>query len=167
MTGASFHRGESKQDYGTDPRLVRAVVQRFGKMDFDLAATRENSQCGEDYFGPGSAENEDALSLSWDALKGNLWLNPPYADIATWAKKCASYRGMGKIFFLVPASVGANWFTDHVQPHAHTFILNGRLTFVGETNAFPKDCMLCVYMPAWTVAGELVRGTIEVWRWKK
>ncbi len=163
-TGAAFNRGASRQDYQTDPRLIAAVVARFGALEFDLAATRENSQCGEYFMGPGSKVSVNALSTTWDGLQGNLWLNPPYSEIARWAKKCSEYQGDGRIFFLVPASVGSNWFRDFVHPFAHTYILNGRLTFAGEKGPFPKDCMLCVYIRA-RICHEFMQREIDIWRW--
>lgn len=167
MTGAAFHRGESKQDYQTDPDFIRAVVARFNVLDFDLAATSENSQCGEMHFGPGSKVATDALTTTWDGLDGNLWLNPPYGEIPKWAKKCAEYRGDGRIFFLVPASVGSKWFADLVHPFAHTYLLTGRLRFVGEKFDFPKDCMLNVFLRrGCAIDREFTRGAIELWRWK-
>lgn len=160
---AGFNRGASKQDYQTDPLFMKAVVKRFGSMNHDLAATKENSQCGQDFYGPGSKWAEDSLAIHWTSAFGssapNLWLNPPYDDIPTWAKKCSEYKGTGSIFFLVPASVGSNWFAELVNPYAYTYILNGRLTFVGQKDPYPKDCMLAVF-------GARYGGRIEIWRWK-
>lgn len=161
--GAAFHRGTSKQDYETDPDFIREVRTRFGALDFDLAATKKNAQAPH-FFGPGSSLTEDALACSWSHLAGNLWLNPPYDAIATWAKKCSAYQGEGRILFLVPASVGANWFAELVYPFAHTLILNGRLTFVGEKHPFPKDCMLAIYGKLRPL--NMPREVIDLWRWK-
>ena len=154
--------GRSEQVVGTPRDFLNAVAWRFGKLDFDLAATRENSVVGGDgdlHFGPGSALANDSLLADWSQLDGNLWLNPPFSDIAKWARKCAGtptsiYR---RIFLFVPLTT-ANWACDYVHGKALVLGLNPRITFVGHTSAYPKDMMLCVY-------GE--QPGFEAWRWKR
>ena len=50
-----------------------------------------------------------------------------------------------RILLLVPASIGANWFAEHVHQRAYVLALQGRLTFDGHTQSFPKDLILAVY----------------------
>jgi DNA (cytosine-5)-methyltransferase 1 len=139
-TGASMDRAHSRQDYATPREFLAAVEKRWGAMEFDLAADAHNSVCGSYYYGPG----EDSLAESW-ALSGNLWLNPPFSDISPWAKKCSETAlKLGRIFLLVPASIGSNWFAKYVHPYAFIYALQGRLSFDGKA-PYPKDCMLCVY----------------------
>lgn len=134
--------GRSKQDYET-PRAFFDVVERnFGPMVWDLACTREN--CKGDAGGYYYPEH-DSLRKHWHVLRGNLWLNPPYANIGDWAKKCAENHGEGRrIFLLVPASVGSNWYGSWVEPYSQVHFLNPRISFDGK-HPFPKDLMLCIY----------------------
>jgi site-specific DNA-methyltransferase (adenine-specific) len=188
VTGASFARGGSKQDYQTPKAFMDAVVERFGPIAFDLAAHQGNHQVPS-YFGPGSPLGEDSLTQDWTKLRGNLWLNPPYDDIAPWAEKCAASRGTHfddrRILFLVPASVGAVWFDEHVHGHALVLGLVGRLTFVGTPRVeigsavlpglgldvasdvldadgpqdpYPKDLILAVYSEP---------PGFDTWRWNR
>jgi hypothetical protein len=150
----------SRQDYRTDAEFIRAVEARFRKIEVDLAAHAANAQCPI-WYGPGGVW-EDALrvDLDWPTDR-MLWLNPPFVDIAPWAAKCAqtNYRltGRGAIAFLVPASVGSNWFARFVHGKALVLALNGpRLKFGGK-DPFPKDLMLAVY-------GE--PPGFDVWRWR-
>ncbi len=147
--------GKSDQDYGTPREFILAVQHRFGRISWDLAAHEGNHVC-DLWIG----EQQDALSLNWAAeLKGVLWLNPPFGDIPTWARKCAMEAKRGaRILFLTPASVGTNWFWSHVNPHRDALVLplSPRLTFVGETNPYPKDLMLSAYG----------FGTVGFDRWK-
>ncbi len=151
--------GKSEQVVQTDPLLMRAVERRFGTLHVDLAATRENTQCA--YF---LSKEENSLIRHWasDWPGARMWLNPEFSDIKTWAEKCAHesirLKGSGRIFLLTPASIGANWFRDYVAPYSRVFALNGRLTFVGHKQPYPKDCILSVY-------GEL-QG-FEVWDWRR
>ena len=151
--------GQSRQDYSTPKEFLVAVERRFGSITFDLAAHRDN-HVRPKWYGPGGLA-EDSLAQDWSALGGHLWLNPPFGDIATWARKCAStlLRLGATISFLVPASVGANWFALHVWGHAHVIALNGRLSFDGK-NPFPKDCILCRYHTAKV-------SSFGVWDWRE
>lgn len=156
MTMPAQRPGRSEQNVQTDPLLIAAVVRRFGPLVLDLAASGENTQAPL-FF------DEDADSLSdecaWDDLPiGNRWLNPPFGNIAPWAAKCAATcTEDSPIFLHVPASVGANWFRDYVDGKALVLLLNGRVTYVGHKQPYPKDCLLAVYgMPP----------GYEVWDWR-
>jgi phage N-6-adenine-methyltransferase len=150
--------GRSKQDYSTDPAFIAAVVKRFGKLDFDLAAHDDGSNAqASRWFGPST----DSLKQDWSKLRGTLWLNPPFGRIEPWAKKCAETKLLfARILFLVPAAVGSNWYAKCVHEKALVFFLNGRLCFDGK-NGYPKDCLLSLYDgPCRTPKSP------EVWRWK-
>lgn len=154
-------RHESKQDYQTPPELLRAVERDFhvGDWAFDLAATRANSASPRAYFGPRSPWGEDGLAQDWLAIEGDCWLNPEFADIAPWAKKCQlSLARVGRVFLLVPASTGANWYVDHVDGTAHVVALRPRVQFVDCPDPYPKDLVLAVYGP--------IRGGFSTWKWR-
>lgn len=159
-SGAALNRHRSFQAYETPQELIQAIVRRFGKIQVDLAASKENAKAPV-----WIDEAQNSLSFPWHELKGNLFLNPPYNDIAPWAKKCAQEMQKPKvlferILFLVPASVGSNWFADHVDPYAQVLFLRPRLSFDGK-NPYPKDTMLCNYDP-----NGLDDIQFECWKWK-
>ncbi len=162
MSGASLNRGRSRQDYGTPRDFLGAVEQRFGPIVWDLAASAENAVCKR-HLGPGSHSNRDALALDWGSLLRTLggvaWLNPPFADIAPWASRCAalSERG-GWTLLLVPASVGTAWWAESVHGKGFAFWLSPRLTFAGCSDPYPKDLALVAY-------GFGVHGAAP-WRWR-
>jgi phage N-6-adenine-methyltransferase len=161
-TGASFARGSSRQDYATPDDFLAAVRAKFGPIAFDLAASKENNVTRNFYYATNNFFDMAANSLAqnWSDLTGNLWLNPPFDSIAPWAKKCSHEASRGaKILFLVPASVGSNWFASHVILSAHVYFLNPRLKFKGAVDPYPKDCLLAAY-------GFGNIGRCEVWRWK-
>ena len=149
--------GYSKQTYGTPVAFIEAVEKRFGAITFDLAAGKENAKC-KDYW----TETDNSLTQPWAEKhpKGNLWINPPFGSIGVWAKKCAeeSLKRQGLILFLTPASIGTNWFADHVHQKSMVLGISPRLTFEGETTPFPKDLMLSIY-------GMGFKG-FDVWKWK-
>ncbi len=151
--------GQSRQNYGTPRVFIDAVVERFGPLVCDLAADATNAKAPEWY-----SETENALdpASDWagDYFEGNLWLNPPFGDIAPWAEKCAAQarERHGFILMLTPASVGSNWFAQHVHGRAVVLGLSPRLTFEGCTDAYPKDLMLSVF--GYGLAG------FDTWRWR-
>jgi len=151
-TGAGYHRGGSRQDYATPDDFMAAVRLRFGPLAFDLAADATNFKA-EKYF----TIEQDSLRQEWSTIPGTLWLNPPFAHIEPWAKKCACESVMGaRILFLVPASVGSVWFARWVHRRAFVLALSPRLTFDGE-NPYPKDTIL---------AGYGFGTGFDVWDWK-
>jgi hypothetical protein len=140
--------GRSRQDYGTPVKFIEAVVSRFGLIAWDLAA-HEKNHVSPDWYGPGSASAIDSLhqSLDWATTAPGelLWLNPPFENIAPWARKCADSCDKGaKIAFLVPASIGSEWFAKYVYNKSFVLALRPRLSFDGK-NPYPKDCILCIY----------------------
>lgn len=155
VSGAQFNRGGSRQDYETPLDFISAVKGRFGPLEADLAATKENTKANM-FITP----EQDSLlpKWEWSLLDGNLWLNPPYSNIAPWARKCHIQSSKGaKILFLVPASVGSEWFRRSVFNSALVLFLSPRLKFVGAKDPYPKDCILCCY--GWPAG-------FECWRWK-
>lgn len=155
--------GKSRQDYETPDDLIAAIEQRFGPLVFDLAANAKNKKCAVYYN-----TRMDSLRQDWSQLAGNLWLNPPFAHIDPWAEKCKEsvwrWQHINEsvaipftIFLLTPASIGSEWFRNHVYGQAHVIGLNPRLHFVGEEDPYPKDCMLSLF-------GR--QPGFEVWRWK-
>ncbi len=153
--GPTIRRGRSNQDVGTDPLFMDAVVRRFGEIDFDLAASKENAKSSLFY-----TKQDDSLTKNWNQIRGSLWLNPPFDNIGPWAKKCLdSSCYESNILLLVPASVGSNWFRDYVWNRSYVMFLNGRLTFEGQTQPYPKDCLLAYY-------GSGIAGS-EIWNWKQ
>ena len=151
--------GRSKQDYGTPRIFLDAVERRFGGLDVDLACTADDTKALHGYYHP----EFDSLREHWafDHLFGNLWLNPPFSNIGDWAKKCAEEaKGRhGFILLLTPASIGTDWFRDHVRGQAYVLGLSPRLTFEGCEDPYPKDLMLSVY-------GYGFSG-FDTWRWDR
>lgn len=158
--------GKSVQEVGTPREFLDAVEKRFGRIGLDVAADTTNAVCS-DWIGPGG-DIEDALTAqagAWEAGGWSWsWLNPPFGKIAPWAQRCvleSDSEGAcnARLLFLVPASVGSNWFNHYVRPNAYVLELAPRIKFVGHTTGFPKDLLLCVFTP------ERLAGR-AFWRWK-
>jgi len=154
--------GRSKQDYATPPELLRAVRTLLDIDEFacDLAASAENAVC-QPYY----TEADDALRQPWLVQAGGWnWCNPPFARLGPWVEKAwlEQIQFGAQTAMLVPAGVGSNWWRDWVHSKAHVLLLNGRLTFVGETAPYPKDCALLLYSPTFGPNTQ----DYSVWNWR-
>lgn len=149
--------GRSKQDYQTPPAFLDAVKRRLNIMEFgiDLAASDENAVASLYY-----TEEADALSMPWGQGGNWAWCNPPFGHIGPWVEKATKEVQQGAhIALLVPAAVGSKWWAYWVHNEAHVLLLRPRLTFVGCTAPYPKDCALLLYTP-------FIKGGYDTWRWK-
>lgn len=136
-----MHRGASRQDWGTPPEFLAAVEARFGVIDFDLAASHQNS-VADRFF----SEQENSLVQDWTLPHvGIAWCNPPFADIRPWAAKCESVRNLPRwTLLLVPASMGSLWWRDHVIGKCQADGIP-RIKFVGASEMYPKDLACLCY----------------------
>lgn len=156
----------SKQDYRTPQEFLGQVKKllKIDKFTFDFAADCYN------YVSPSYyTEQQDALVQDWSytTTNGWGWLNPPYRKIEPWAAKCDFYNEPSyedlydgeRIAFLVPASVGSNWFKKYIYGKHLTLALNGRLAFIPDKPSwlYPKDLMLVLFGLPWD---------FKVWDWK-
>lgn len=145
---ANTPRQKVKQEttYGTPLWLVKAIERDFGlKFVFDLAADYV-SNVNRDFHGYEEKYydfQDNSLAQDWNNLSGDLWLNPPFANIKDWCAKCSTYVN-GTICLLVPASLGSKWFRDYCMGRP-VYILDSRITFDGHTDPYPKDLMLVFF----------------------
>lgn len=157
--------GRSDQDVGTPPDFVAAAAALVGgTVAWDLAATRAN-RVAPRHLGPGS-DVPDALAVTWHRLARKpgdwLWLNPPFASIGPWVAKCAAESWLGApILLLAPAAVGSVWFDRYVHNKAEVYAFRPRLTFVGQEDPYPKDCILCVFRPGAIPTA----APFQTWKW--
>lgn len=177
--------GKSKQDYGTPQDFLKAIKARLyiKAFAFDFACDLQNKKGLR-----GWTETDNSLAKTpkeWAAQvpilsNGNTnwgWLNPPFGNIHEWVWRCLEAMNHGaRIAFLVPASVGSNWYRDfiHEQHGVQTLFLNGRLCFIEDWQhtinpktgefytsepLYPKDC-ICVLF------GTDRPYNADVWTWK-
>lgn len=140
MAGAAFHTGHSRQDWCTPPAFLNAVLRLINASAFewDLAATSENRVAAK-FFPP----EMDSLQQNWLIIQDYAWLNPPFYRIEPWVKKAAQTDR--DILVLVPASVGSQWWARWVHKVAAVYFIRPRLTFIGASAPYPKDCALLWY----------------------
>jgi len=141
------HLGPSRQDWRTPPALFEALNREF-RFNLDGAADEDSALCSRYY-----TEYSDALKQPWhrDSGGGAIFLNPPYAKLGPWVEKAYQESRKGAtVVMLLPASTGARWFHEVVQPHAEIRFLQGRLKFEGAKHPATFDSMVIVFRP-WRV----------------
>jgi DNA (cytosine-5)-methyltransferase 1 len=157
---------DSKQDWRTPPEFIAAVEHRFGPIMIDLAAS-DGDECKP--LVAHITPDEDSLAMSWPTARHNAgvyWLNPPFSEIAPWAKKCAAWCEVAApgvvLAFLVPASVDAEWWQESVRGRAIVFALKSRIRFIGAKDGYPKPLALCVFDPRYP----RTPSSVHLWDWK-
>lgn len=166
MAGAALNRGESTQDVETPDEFMAAVILRFGRPDWDLAATDANRKASR-----WISQETDALTQGWATLNSGvigdikaplLWLNPPFDPIEPWVAKCAEeYQRGARILLLCRGSIDSNWWWSYIQPNAVVYALTPRIKFVGQAQGYPSPLVLCTF----NVLG-VPGGPIQRWRWR-
>jgi hypothetical protein len=150
--------GKSEQAVRTPPEFLASVARRFGPIRWDLAANDENHVV-PNWYGPGSPNGEDTYAKQWHLHGGVLWLNSEFDQLAeATAKSKADGRQGARVVQLSPASVSTEWFARNVHGQALVLFLRPRLTFVNQTDPFPKDLAIFAWGP-WVAPG------FATWRW--
>lgn len=154
MPAQKPHRSE--QSVETPPELIQAVERRFGIIDFDLAASPENTKARR-FF----TREDDALTQNWQLPEAVrvAWLNPEFGDARRYAEKCCEVRDLQRWTLMLVPQGTPDWACEFVWGQAYVLKLKGRVQFVGHPQGFPKDLMLCCY-------GFGLRGE-DVWDWRK
>lgn len=148
--------GLSKQTYETPSLFVQAAAMMLGIDHFavDLAADGENHKAPYWY-----SEADDTFTKDWHKIVGWCWLNPPFSHLAPWVQKaCVESQRGARVAVLLPAGVSTEWYAQYVHERAHVLFVRPRLTFVGETDPYPKDLMLALF--------DGVRTGTGCWKWK-
>jgi len=134
------------------PWPILRMAEEFTGRSFviDLAASQHNAKA--DRF---LHEGANSLLLSWAMLVDPgpcadvaAWLNPPYENVAPWAKKCVEESRAGlDIVTLWPAAICTKWALKCVLPWAKIHPVFPRIPFVGASAGIDRDLVLCHYGP--------------------
>lgn len=105
----------------------------------------------------------DGLSISWQAEKQTVFVNPPYTrgEIEKWVKKCSDefynalerYYKEGKaenlprVVLLIPSYTDTRYFHEYIYNQDYTTIqfIEGRLKFKGYENKASFPSMLVTW----------------------
>lgn len=133
----------TKQDWETPEALFKTVNVRYN-LDFDLAASEENTKCDE-YF----TREDDALSREWS---GRCWLNPPYGGsgknrLSLWVKKAyeESMKNTCMVAMLIPARTNTVWWHDYCMKASEILLIKGRPIFKGCKYGLPQPLAVIIF----------------------
>lgn len=131
-------RGKSKQDFGTPEEFLIGLQKQFGKIGIDLAARADNT-VADRFISP----EQDSLKTDWSKIilpTGDIaFANPPFADLAPWAKQLETTRHLSRwTIMLCPASMGSKWWVTHVLGKIMSFGIP-RMKFRFSDGMYPKD----------------------------
>jgi phage N-6-adenine-methyltransferase len=90
-------------------------------------------------------KDEDGLSRPWT---GDVWLNPPYSEVADWmayARQQYEHGNAKRIVALVFARTGTRWWHDNATTADLTCFVKGRLTFGNAENSAPAPSAVLVW----------------------
>ena len=134
------YEGSGNDLYMTPPSLIRELITEFGD-----AYGRYFDPCPANWDG-----EVDGLLINWP-LRSFSFVNPPYSNIAAWAKKCREQAERGcTVVLLIPSRTCTAYFHDYIYESAKLRFIRGRVKFhdpqTGEpmkTAPFPS--MLCIW----------------------
>lgn len=153
--------GQEREQTVLTPRwFLDELIRRAGMpIALDPCTTPENptqakAHCSNtEMIGGMPSPFDNGLIMSWhDTAKhlgGFVYVNPPYADLQTWLRKCAAEAELGaQIYALVPWRSNRDWFCAHLRSGA-TATTIAPIAFVGSKSGFPAPlCVLSWNLPA-------------------
>lgn len=146
------HFSSGNDERGTPQSLIRPLKRAIGGFDLDAASGCEPEPIAPTRY----TKEDDGLARPWF---GNVWLNPPYSDIAEWMEKAwkeSLNPDVDSILVLVPNRTSTQWFHDHATKADYYVVLEGRLKYVHTDGSAPFPSAIFVYGDAPdAVLGEL------------
>lgn len=151
MSGPYSKPEAGQQDYRTPPDFLSRTARKFGvQLTFDLACTSQDF-IASSLDGFRHDQGHDALASAWPRMPDGeaAWCNPPFSRSSAFAR-VASESPHCRTLMLIPASVGSNWFAEHVAGRALVVFLRPRLTFLMPDGTpcpagINRDCMLLAW----------------------
>eukprot|EP00732_Lithocolla_globosa_P000828 Lithocolla_globosa_v1_NODE_317_length_4525_cov_21.771812.p2 type:complete len:139 gc:universal NODE_317_length_4525_cov_21.771812:4431-4015(-) len=122
--------------YQTPPDLYKRLDSEFHFNHDPCPLHGEEVKCG--------------LLSSWNNL--NSFVNPPYSNVESWAKKCVEEQKNGNLsVMLIPSRTSTNYFHKYILPNAELRFIKGRISFLNEEGVSrgpaPFASMLCIFRP--------------------
>lgn len=139
MRGSSVLFSTGKNNWQTPPALFKALHDEF-HFTVDGAADDLNHLLPR-WFGPGSEEGEDALTVNWTG--GRLFVNPPYTNVKEFVNKGYRQRECALSVFLIPARTDTRYWHECIWDQTkHDWrdgvkgrFIKGRVKFINPDSA--------------------------------
>ncbi len=124
------------QEWTTPPELIEWIENRFGQIDLDIAASKENAIC-ERYF----TKEHSAFKNPWKCKNG--FFNPPFDMIEMFclqADVAVNYEQDSKrVIGLFPLNVVGNKYWPKIgKQYSYRIELNPRVQYVPHAKSRKK-----------------------------
>jgi len=138
--GHTFEPGDD--DHDTPESFFRPFHELFEGFDLDPSASETSALAARNV-----TKDEDGMSMGWF---GDVWLNPPYSEVADWldyGERQVAAGNVDNLVALVYARTGTKWF-HNIAVYADVMCLvEGRLTFGDGEYSAPAPSMVLVWGP--------------------
>lgn len=144
-------------EHDTPVDFFAPIAEAVDGFDLDPSASETSDLADRNV-----TKDEDGLSIPWH---GDVWLNPPYSEVADWleyAKRQYEHGNADRIVSLVFARTGTRWWHDHAASADLRCLVKGRLTFGGAENSAPAPSAVLVWGEAPEPLDEYLRRKGEV-----
>ena len=112
-------------NWSTPKKLIKLLEKDFGKFDFDPCPLRETFE-------------ENALFIDW---KGNVFINPPYSNVAEFLNKGLIELKKGnatQLIFLIIPRTSTKYWEKYIMTYAtEIYFINKRLKFGNSKSSAP------------------------------
>lgn len=121
----------ANDNWKTPPSVIDYVKRRWGEIDIDLCASRDNRVCELYYSEDDSFLDSNACDFGGDLT---LWCNPPYSNPLPFVKHCADIASREVVvIMLLNLDTSTKWFSLINDKATGIYpIIGGRLAFHDE-----------------------------------
>jgi hypothetical protein len=116
-------------EYYTPSEYIEAARTVMGGISLDPASCAPAQEIVKADSWYGLDIDKDGLELDWF---GNVWLNPPFAEVRHWVPKLEYEYSCGNVYqaiLLTKAALGYNWFEELWRKYP-TVLVRKRIQFV-------------------------------------
>ena len=127
--------GGGNDKWGTPQDLFDEIRAKwFTGIVFDPCPNYDRILNGTNFFAQDL--KFDGLTCEWGW--GEIFINPPFSNIAPWVQKSFEVCHKRKIVMLLPARTDQKWFYDFGK-YAETVFIRNRVNYV-DVNSNKKSC---------------------------
>lgn len=122
----------SKTDNWSTPKDLYNSLNNEFNFDFDPCPLRSKG---------------DGLEIDW---KGNIFINPPYSNVAPFLEKGVEELNKGNakvLVYLLASRTDVKWFHKYIynKPNVEIRFIKGRLHFGDSKNSAPFPSMIVIF----------------------
>lgn len=137
---------EKPNDQFRTPASLFARYDRLYGFTVDGAASKHDSLCVDNHWGPGGGVNDffDTTAVDWAGE--SVWINPPYSMIPEFLAHAEKFRhNYNVLVWLLPSWTDRKWMSRHIwgggglKPYTKIDFLPGRPKFLMPDGTQPLD----------------------------